>query len=132
MKSFLCLLLLLAASVVRADTPNEAAKAVLELVKAENYSELFRTRYTEWYKIDSEKMSAEEAITQLASRWKKQREMVLSIYTQLSTAEFTVSDKGSGLVSETGERATAKVTMGTQQIDFVLYRMKNGLWGFRQ
>jgi hypothetical protein len=132
MKTFLFLALLFISAVARAETPNDAAKVILELVTSENYSDLARNRYAEWYKAELEKTDAEEAIARLSAIWKKRREVLLSAYTQLTTAEFTLGQTATPLPSETGETATAKMTMGTKTVNFTFYRMKTGVWGFRQ
>jgi len=124
------LLLLLAALVAHAESPNEAASAIRQLIQSENYSELFRNRYSEWHKVEAEKADPQEAINRLSARWKKQRDTYLAVYTQLTSAQFTPGKTTTPQGSETGETATTKVKLGDRTVDFTLYKMKNGLWGF--
>ena len=130
MKQIILLISLFTALSLNAETPQEGAKAICELVKAQNYSELFTTRYSEWYKVENEGIPADKAIAQLSRGYKKQHEMILSVYTQLAEAEFELSERAKPQVSETGEIATATVKLGEKERPFKLYKMKNGLWGF--
>ena len=131
MKRILSLILLtLTAVVANAETPQEAAKAIHDLIQAENYAELFPTRYSEWHKVEAEGVAPEKAIERLSAMFKKQREPMLSIYSQLAEAEFELSTKEKPQVSETGNIATATVKFGEREIPFKLYEMKSGLWGF--
>jgi hypothetical protein len=130
MKKIILFISLLGALALHAETPKEGAKAIGELIQAQNYSELFTTRYSEWYKVENEGIAPDKAIAQLSRGYKKQHEMILSIYSQLADAEFELSQRENPQASETGEIATATVKMGEKERPFKLYKMKNGLWGF--
>ena len=130
MKKLIVFLSFIAALALNAETPQEGAKAIYELIKAENYAELFPTRYSEWYKVENEGIASDKAIAQLSRGYQKNHEMILSIYRQLAEAEFELSQREKPQVSETGEIATATVKMGEKERPFKLYKMKNGLWGF--
>ena len=132
MKKLLSLVLFSIALTAGAETPNEGAKTILDLVKAKNYADLFKTRYAEWYKVEAEKADPQAAVEKLSKRWEKQNATILSIYEQLSTAEYELGTMDNPQVSETGEVATATVTLGQKKIPFKFYKMKSGLWGFQQ
>lgn len=119
-----------AAVTAHAETPQEAAKAIHDLLETENYAELFPARYSEWHKVAAEGVAPEQAIEKLAGMFKKQREPLLAIYSQLADADFTLGDYEYAQVTETGKVATATVKLGEREIPFKLYEMKNGLWGF--
>jgi hypothetical protein len=130
MNKFILLLSLFTVLSVHAETPKEGATAICELIKAENYTELFPSRYSEWYKIENEGIAPEQAIAQLSRGYQKQHEMILDVYSQLADAKFEISERENPQKSETGKVATATVTIGDKQRPFKLYEMKNGLWGF--
>lgn len=130
MKTVLSLLFLLAAVTAYAETPQEAAKAIHKLIQTENYNELFPTRYAEWHKVAAEGEAADKAIEKLSGMFKKQREPLLTIYSQLTKAKFEFSQNENPQVSETGKVATAIVKFGEREVPFKLYEMKTGLWGF--
>lgn len=132
MKKFLYLVLFSLALTVGAETPNEGAKAILDLVKSKNYTDLFKTRYAEWYKVEADKVEPQKAVESLSGKWEKQHDLMLSLYEQLSTAEYELSSIDSPQASETGEVATTTVTLGQKKIPYKLYKMKSGLWGFHQ
>ena len=113
-----------------AETPQAAAKAILELVEARDYATLFPTRYSEWYKVDKEGVPHDQAIGKLSGQFEKQYDMIVDLYTQLSSASFELGVHEYAQEMETGEKATATVTIRGQEMPFSLYRMKNGLWGF--
>ena len=62
--------------------------------------------------------------------FEKRHETFLNIYTQLPVAEFTISERDTPQVSETGIVATAVVKIGSKEVPFTLYQMKNEKWGF--
>ena len=130
MKQIILFCSLLGALTLNAETPQEGAKAIYELIKAENYTELFPSRYSEWYKVENEGIASDKAIARLSRGYQKNHEMILSIYTQLAEAEFELSQRENPQISETGEIATATVKMGEKERPFKLYKMKNGRWGF--
>ncbi len=129
-KQLITLLCFTVAAIAHAETPQEAAQVIHGLIKAENYTELFTTRYSEWHKVESEGIAPAKAVEMLSGGLKKRRETMLSIYRQLSEANFTISTSETPQVSETGQVATAKVKIGEREGPFKIYEMKNGLWGF--
>ena len=113
-----------------AETPQEGASKILKFLKAKNYSDLFQQRYTEWYKAEEAGMKTEKAIDKLSARWEKNHEMMVNLYEQLSKAKFEFSKNQNPQKTETGDVATAKVTIAGKQVPYRLYKMSNGLWGF--
>ena len=58
--------------------------------------------------------------------------MLLSVFKQLASAEFTLSKSDTPNQQETGDVATATITLNGKDIPYQLFKMKNGLWGFHQ
>jgi hypothetical protein len=121
---------LLTSAILHAETPNEGASVIHELIKERKYDILFPTRYSEWYKIEKEGIGKEEAVAKLSKMFEKQHGVLLSVYKQLSEATFTISEKENPQVSETGKVASATIELGSKEIPFKLYEMKDGTWGF--
>lgn len=130
MKKLITLLGLLLTMAAQAETPQEAAQVIHDLIKSENYSKLFTTRYSEWHKVETDGITPEKAVEKLSGMFKKQREPLLAIYSQLAAADFTIETRDNPQISETGKVATATVKLGERDIPFKLYEMKSGLWGF--
>ena len=114
------------------ETPQDAAGTIAGLLEKRDYSTLFEQRYTEWYKVEAEGVAPEAAIKKLSSRWEKQHGMLLSVFKQLASAEFTLSKSDTPNQQETGDVATATITLNGKDIPYQLFKMKNGLWGFHQ
>lgn len=113
-----------------AETPQEGAKAILTLLKERNYTDLFQKRYSEWYKAEAEGMKPEAAIERLSARWEKNHDMMVKLYEQLASSEFELSKNEMPQETETGDIATAMVSIGEKKVPYCLYKMKSGLWGF--
>ena len=113
-----------------AETPQEGASKILEYLEGKNYSDIFQHRYTEWYKAEAAGMKTKTAIDKLSTRWEKNHGVMVNLYKQLSKAEFKFSKNQNPQKTETGDVATAKVTIGGKEVPYRLYKMKNGLWGF--
>ena len=113
-----------------AETPQEGAKAILDLIKARNYQELFPTRYSEWHKVEAEGVPVDKAVEKLSRMFEKKHEMIVGMYEQLATADFTMGKSEIVQKGETGDMATAEVTVGDKKVPFRLYKMENGKWGF--
>jgi len=113
----------------KAETAQEASKAILELLKNEDYNTLFKTRYCELHKAEKEG-KVDEAIKTLTGYWKKDHKTIVGLFEQLSTGEFLISKNEHAQISETGRKATCKVTLEGKTISYSLYEMKTGLWGF--
>ena len=127
----LCFALTFGAAVsVYAETPNEGAAAIRDLIAAKDYETLFPTRYTEWHKTEKAGVEKNQAIARLSQMFEKQHDTLLSVYKQLAEAEFTFSENEHAQVSETGRVATATVKLGTKKIPFRLYEKKDKTWGF--
>ena len=112
------------------ETPQGAAAAISDLLSNRDYSTLFQERYSEWHKVEAEGVEAEVAITRLSAMWEKQHDMLASVFKQLASAEFALSKSEMPQKTETGDVATANVSVNGKDITYRLYRMKNGLWGF--
>ena len=112
----------------QAETPQDAAKAILKLVEAKDYDKLFKTRYCELHKAKPEEVK--EVIKVLSGYWDKDHSKIVDTFKQLTTAKFEVSDHKYAQVTETGKKATAPVKMNDKERKYVLYEMKTGLWGF--
>ena len=123
-------LILISALPLCAETPNEAATAIHDLIQNKNYEVLFPKRYTEWHKVEKEGVPPEKAIARLSGMFEKQHEILLSVYAQLKEAEFTLSETEIVQPTETGKMASATVTVRGKEIPFRLYEMKDGTWGF--
>jgi len=115
---------------LHAETPNEGAAQIRELIKEKKYDVLFPSRYTEWHKAEKEGIGKGEAIAKLSKMFEKQREAILAVYSQLAEAEFTISKRENPQASETGKVASATIKVGGKEIPFKLYEMKDGTWGF--
>ena len=129
-KRLILILCLFCAVALSAETPREGAKAIHKLIKDRDYSELFQTRYSEWFTLEDANKRPEEAIEKLGSVWELNRDVVLSIFKQLSKADFEISENPNPLENETGEVATADVQIGQREVPYKLYKMTNGLWAF--
>lgn len=125
-----CSLIIFYAVDAIAETPQEAAASILKLLKDKNYSDLFQQRYTEWYKAEAEGIETQRAIEKLTTSWEKNHDMMVKLFDQLSSAIFMLSKNENHQKTETGDVATAKVTIGGKEIPYCLYKMNNGLWGF--
>ncbi|MCP4352675.1 MAG: hypothetical protein GY795_45045 [Desulfobacterales bacterium] len=113
-----------------AETPQEGATAILKLLKGRNYSDLFQQRYSEWHKVEARGIKPEEAVKKLSAMWEKNYDMLVKLFEQLAKAEFELTKREKPQKTETGDIATATVTIGEKKIPYRLYKMKNGLWGF--
>ena len=122
--------ILLSVVTVNAETPNEGSSAIHQLLKEKQYDVLFPTRYTEWHKTQAEGMAKQEAVAKLSKMFEKRHDVFLSIYKQLMEAEFTITEQDTPQPGETGKVATAQIQIGSNEIPFKLYEMKNGTWGF--
>ncbi len=129
-KRLLLLIVFLTGAGLSAETPREGAKAILELVKDRNYAVIFNERYAEWHKVEDAKRRPEEAIQKLSLGWELNRDMVLSIFKQLSKADYEIGTNPDPQESETGEIAVTTVIIGDRTIPYQLYKLKSGLWGF--
>ena len=112
------------------ETPNEAATAIRDLIKEKKYDVLFSERYSEWYKVKEEGIGKDEAVAKLSGMLEKQYDVVVSIYDQLATSDFTISEKENPQEGETGKVASTVIKVGTREVPFKLYEMKDGTWGF--
>ena len=128
---FVCVLFVMGAVDAFAESPQEASSTILKLLKDKNYSDLFQQRFTEWYKAEAEGIETQTAIKKLTPRWEKNHGIMVNLFEQLSQSEFTLTKDEKYLKTETGDVATAKVTIQGKEIPYRLYKMKNGLWGFR-
>ena len=128
-KVIIALLIAMFTLSANAETPNEASKAILELIKKKDYESIVRKRYSEIHKAKTEE-EVKRVIDMLSKRWGKDNQIVISIFEQLSTAKFTTSKNNNPQKTETGRIATASFKLGDKTIPYKLYEMKNGLWGF--
>ncbi len=117
-------------SATKTETPKDGAAAISDLLQKRNYSTLFQERYSEWYKVEAEGVEPEVAITKLSALCEKQYDMLVRVFDQLASAEFTLSRNEMPQKTETADVATAIVSVNGEDIPYRLYRMKNGLWGF--
>lgn len=130
MKQILVAILMCCALGAAAETPKEGAVTMLKLLKERNYNDLFQQRYAEWYKVEAEGKETAEAIKKLSSMWERNYDMMVKLFEQLASAEYDISTTDNPLQSETGDVATATVSIGGKSVTYRLYKMKNGLWGF--
>lgn len=114
---------------VQAETPQQASQAILKLLKANDFETLFRTRYTELHKAKTPE-EEKKVIEVLSGYWKKDIKMIVSVFEQLSGAEFKISKHEHAQKTETGRKAEAPVKIGDKEGKYQLYEMKSGLWGF--
>ncbi len=117
-------------SAAKTETPQRGARAIGDLLKARDYSTLFQERYCEWYKVEAQGMAPDAAIKKLSARHETQHDLLVALFDQLSAAEFTLSRSDTPQETETGDVATATVTLEGRDIPSRLYKMKNGRWGF--
>ncbi len=130
MKRILAVWVMCCALGVAAEPPQEGSKAMLKMLKERNYDALFKQRYSEWYKVEAEGKNSDEAIQKLSSIWEKNYDMMVSLFEQLAGAEYELSKNENPQISETGDVATATVSIGEKKVPYPLYKMKSGLWGF--
>jgi hypothetical protein len=123
-------LVLCCAVTAAAETPKEGAAEILKLLADKNYTELFPARYTEWYKTEEDGAEPEVAVEKLAGMWEKNYAMMTELFTQLTEADFVITQDEQHQKTETGDVATATVTIGGQEVPYRLFKMNNGLWGF--
>jgi hypothetical protein len=114
----------------KGETPNEGAAVIRDLIKEKNYEALFPARYSEWHKTEKEGMEESEAISKLSDMFEKRHEVYVSIFEQLTEAEFTISQSESPQISETGKVASTVIEVNSREVPFKLYEMTNGIWGF--
>ena len=113
-----------------AETPQEGSKAILEMLKERNYDELFKQRYSEWYKVEAEGKKPDEAIQKLSAIWERNYGTMINLFEQLADAEYELSRNENPQRSETGDVATGTVSLGEKKMPYPLYKLKSGLWGF--
>lgn len=127
---FLGLFISAFSSISTAETPNEAASEIHALLASKSYETLFKTRYSEWYKVEKESMEEDEAVKKLSQVFEQQHSLLLSVYEQLKNAEYTISKNDNPQPSENGRVAQATITLQSKALPFKLYQMKNDKWGF--
>ena len=130
MKRTLIALVMCGAFGATAETPQEGATAILKLLKDRNYTDLFSQRYSEWHKVEASGKTPEEAVKKLSALWERNYDMMVTLFEQLSKAEYKLSKSEIQQKSETGDMATGTVSIGDKTIPYRLYKMKNGRWGF--
>ncbi|MEX0330721.1 MAG: hypothetical protein AB3N64_04795 [Puniceicoccaceae bacterium] len=115
-----------------AETPNEAAAAILSLLEEKDYEAIFTTRYTEWYKVEAAGVDPAAAVEKFSKRWERQYDMLISVYQQLKDAEFQLTTSEIKQQGETGRVAVANVKLGDKDLPFKLFEVEDGTWGFHQ
>jgi len=118
------------AETAKVETPKQGAITILKMLKERNYTDLFHQRYSEWYKVELEGMDPDKALKMLSSRWERNYDTMINLFEQLADSDYTISKTESPQKTETGDVATATVSIGGRKIPYRLYKMKNGLWGF--
>ena len=113
---------------LNAETPNEASKAILDLIKKEDFTTLFKTRYSEIHKAKPEEVDS--VIASLSKYFKKDKAKLIAVYEQLVKAKFEEVEYKHAQKTETGKKVKAPVMFGKHKGSFYLYEMKSGLWGF--
>lgn len=129
MKRSLAVLLIWGALSTAAETPQEAATTILNLLKERNYEALFQQRYSQWHRVKAE--GGDAAITKLSAVWERDYDKALLLFQQLSTADYKLGKSERPRTGETGEIATATVSIDGEALPYQLFRMKSGLWGFQ-
>jgi hypothetical protein len=114
----------------KSETPSEAASTIGTLLKNRDYTTLFQERYSEWHKVETEGIEPEAAIAKLSGMFEKNHEMLVAMYDQLATADYAFSQNEMPQTSETGEIATATISVNGRELSVKLYKMTNGRWGF--
>lgn len=117
---------------VQSETPQDAAAAILALLKSEDYSTLVRERYSELPRVLAmpESPSSDELIEQVSASLAKQREMFIKVYSQLAEAEFTIQPNLQPQPGETDQMAVAPFIHEGKEVLITLYKMESGRWGF--
>ncbi len=123
-------LTLFCSAILHAETPNEGAAVIRDLIKEKKYEVLFPSRYSEWHKTEKEGLGKDEAVAKLSKMFEKRHEAFVSIYDQLAAAEFTISERENPQEGETGKVASTTIKLGSREVPFKLYEMKDGTWGF--
>lgn len=113
-----------------AETPQEGAAVILNLLEGRNYSDLFQQRYSDWYKVEAEGVEPEAAIKKLSGFMEKNYDTLIILFENLAHTEFEISTREKSRETEAGDVATATIAIDGKEIPYRLYKMKNGLWGF--
>lgn len=114
------------------ETPQQAAAAIVGLLKNEDYQALVLERYSEWERTKNmpETGSQEEALEKVSSMFERRRDQMIEVYELLAKAEFTVKENERPQPGETDKMAVASFTYNGRQGEAKLYLMESGRWGF--
>ena len=101
MKTMLVLILALIGSVsLQAESPQEGAKVIHDLIEAKDYKTLFTTRYSEWHKAAKEGVKEEDAVAKLSKMFEKKHEIMLGLYKELSAADFEMGEEIANVIDK--------------------------------
>ncbi|MCM8528393.1 MAG: hypothetical protein NE327_17855 [Lentisphaeraceae bacterium] len=113
------------------ETPQEALLEIKKLYETKNFTKLVKERYTEIFKADSPD-EEKKIIEMLSKRYDKEKNMkiTLSFLNEAVKVEPKVQFNPSPNENEDEHMAIFQVSMHGSNIDYKLYKMKNGKWGF--
>lgn len=113
------------------ETPKEGLKAIIKLYKSQDFEKLVKERYSELHKAKNEK-DVQKVIEMLKKRFsqeKKREQMISFLESALKSPPKEIKNE-KPQKTESGNIAKFKIEMKGRTIEYKLYKMKTGLWGF--
>ena len=113
------------------ESPQEALLEIKKLYETKNFTKLVKDRYSEIFKADSPD-EVNKVIDMLTKRFAKEKNLriTLSFLNAAVKVEPKVQFNPSPNENEDEHMAVFQVSMHGNEIDYKLYKMKNGKWGF--
>ncbi len=115
-----------------AETPREGLKAIIELYKTKNFKKLVQERYSELERFGR----TEDIVNKLTEIFRKRYSndkllaRTVSFLERALKAKPLIVKREDPQKGETGDVAKFKVVLNSRTVEYRLYKMKTGLWGF--
>ncbi|NQZ68989.1 MAG: hypothetical protein HRT89_13075 [Lentisphaeria bacterium] len=115
----------------KAETAEDGLKNIIALYKAKDFSTLIKTRYTEIHKTKS-KEDIDKLVAMFTKRFGNEAKLnqIIGFLESAAKAKAKLIKEEKPQKTETGNVAVFKAKLGEKEIDYKLYKMKTGLWGF--
>ena len=113
------------------ETPKEALQAIIKLYEGKNFEKLIKERYSEIHKADTpEKLK--KFIEMFSKRYSnaKNLRIKLSFLKEGLKVEPEVFKNIDPNESEAEEMAHFPIKIHDREVEYILYKMKSGKWGF--
>ena len=113
------------------ETPKEALQAIIKLYESKNFEKLIKERYSEIHKADTpEKLK--KFIDMFSKRFSNEKNLRIkvSFLKEGLKAEPEIFKNIAPNESETEDVASFPVKIHGKEIEYNLYKMKSGKWGF--